>query len=161
MASRSVADRRTADNSPPIFVIITILVLALGGGAFWWLDYQSRHQVTSRPVLTAEARGYLKNLALSEVQMQANESYMKQEVVEINGKIANNGDRLVKLVEINCVFKDVYGQVVLRERVAIAGRQEGELRPGENKNFRLAFDSIPQSWNKVMPDLVIAQILFG
>ena len=141
-------------------IIVVPVLLALGGGGFWWLDYQSRHQVSQRPTLTAEARGYLKNLALSEVSMQANESYLKQEVVEINGKISNNGDRVVKLVEINCVFHDAYGQVVLRERVAIAGRKAGDLRPGETKNFRLAFDSIPQSWNKQMPDLVIAQILF-
>ena len=108
-------------------------------------------------MLTPEARAYLKNLALSEVQMQANESYLKQEVVEINGKIGNKGDRVLKLVEINCVFHDPYGQVVLRERVAIAGRQMGDLRPGETKSFRFAFDSIPQSWNKQMPDLVIAR----
>jgi hypothetical protein len=149
-----------ADKSPSRMIFVVPVLLALGGGGFWWLDYQSRHQVSQRPTLTAEARGYLKNLALSEVSMQANESYLKQEVVEINGKISNNGDRVVKLVEINCVFHDAYGQVVLRERVAIAGRKAGDLRPGETKNFRLAFDSIPQSWNKQMPDLVIAQILF-
>ena len=160
MAGSGTISRKSADKSPPVFAIIVALMLLIGGGAFWWLDYQSRHRVTERPVLTTEARGYLKNLALSEVEMQANESYMKQEVVEINGKIANNGDRTLKLVEINCVFKDVYGQVVLRERVAIAGTQNGVLQPGENKNFRLAFDSIPQSWNKLMPDLVIARILF-
>ena len=113
-----------------------------------------------RDQVSDEARGYLKNLALSDVSMQANESYLKQEVVEIDGKVTNKGDRIVKLVEVNCVFHDAYGQVVLRERVAIAGRKAGDLRPGETKSFRLAFDSIPQSWNKQMPDLVIAQILF-
>ena len=137
---------------------IAVVALAMGGGAWWLLGRNAASE--PRPVLTAEARGYLKNLALSEVQMQANESYMQQAVVEIVGKIGNNGDRVVKLVEINCVFHDVYGLVVLRERVAIAGRKAGELRPGATKNFRLAFDSIPESWNKQMPDLIIAQILF-
>ena len=137
---------------------IAVVALAMGGGAWWLLGRNASSE--PRPVLTSEARGYLKNLALSEVQMQANESYMQQAVVEIVGKIGNNGDRVVKLVEINCVFHDVYGLVVLRERVAIVGRKAGELRPGATKNFRLAFDSIPESWNKQMPDLVIAQILF-
>jgi hypothetical protein len=150
-----------ADKSPPVLLIVLVAVLALGGGAFWWLDYQSRHHVQQGPVLTTEARAYLKNLQLSEVQMQAAESYLKQAVVEIGGKIGNNGDRVVKLVEINCIFRDAYGQVVLRERMTIAGGKTGELRPGEAKTFRLAFDSIPESWNKQMPDLVIAQILFG
>ncbi len=67
-----------------------------------------------------------------------------------------------KLVEINCVFKDVYGQVVLRESASPSPADGmGALQLGEIKNFRLAFDSIPESWNKLMPDLVIAQILFG
>ena len=149
-----------ADKNQSILLIVGVVVLIMGG-AGWWLLARGDRAESNRPVLTAEARGYLKNLALSEVQMQANESYLKQAVVEIDGKIGNNGDRVVKLVEINCVFHDAYGLVVLRERVAIAGRKTGDLRPGETKSFRLAFDSIPESWNKQMPDLVIAQILFG
>ena len=152
------ADRET--KSPPVLLIAAAVVLGLGAAAFWWLDYQSRHAVAQGPVLTTDARAYLKNLQLSEVQMQAAESYLKQAVVEIGGKIGNNGDRVVKLVEVNCVFRDAYGQVVLRERMAIAGRKTGDLKPGETKAFRLAFDSIPESWNKQMPDLVISQIVF-
>jgi len=147
-----------ADKNQSLFVAIAVVALAMAGGAWWLLGRNGPGE--PRPVLTAEARGYLKNLALSEVQMQANESYMQQAVVEIAGKIGNQGDRVVKLVEINCIFHDVYGLVVLRERVAIAGRKAGELRPGATKSFRLAFDSIPESWNKQMPDMVIAQILF-
>ena len=150
-----------ADSKGPSPLIVAVaVVLALGGAAFWWLDYQSRHQSNQRPVLTPEARAYLKNLALSEVTMQANESYLKQAVTEIDGKISNKGDRIAKLVEINCVFHDAYNQVVLRERMTIAGRKTGDLKPGDTKSFRLAFDDLPESWNKQMPDLIIAQILF-
>jgi hypothetical protein len=51
--------------------------------------------------------------------------------------------------------------VVLRERVPIVSRKIGGLAPGEIKNFRLAFDNIPESWNQALPQLVIAQIVFG
>ena len=156
-----MADKAQTEKSVPVFGIIVALALALGAGAFWWLDYQSRHRTTEHPVLTAEARAYLKSLALSEVQMEANESYLKQEVVEINGKIGNKGDRVLKLVEINCVFTDAYGQVVLRERVPIVSQKIGGLAPGEIKSFRLAFDNIPESWNQMLPQLVIAQIVFA
>ena len=93
--------------------------------------------------------------------MQAAESYLKQAVVEIGGKIANNGDRVVKLVEINCVFYDPYGQVVLRERVPIVSKKMGRLAPGETKAFRLAFDNVPEAWNQVMPSMIIARIDFS
>ena len=142
--------------------MISILagVLAVGGGAFWWLDYQSKHMKVEAPVLTPEAKAYVSSLKLSEVDMKAHESYLKQAVVEITGKITNNGARVLKLVEINCVFYDAYGQLVLRERLPIAGRKTGDLRPGDTKAFRLPFDNIPQSWNQAMPQLVIARIVF-
>jgi len=65
------------------------------------------------------------------------------------------------VVEINCVFYDPYGQLVLRERVTVVGRRTGPLAPGDKKSFRLAFDNIPESWNQQLPALVIAQIVFG
>jgi hypothetical protein len=82
-------------------------------------------------------------------------------VVEITGRIGNEGSRVLRLVEINCIFSDAYGQVVLRERVPIVSRKIGGLAPGEIKNFRLPFDNIPESWNQMMPQLVIAQIEFA
>jgi len=158
-----VADKAATEKySLPWPMIIGLAgALVAGGAGFWWLDYSARHSRTEAPVLTPEAKTYVRSLKLSEVEMKAHESYLKQAVVEIVGKITNSGDRTLKLVEINCVFRDAYGQVVLRERVAIAGRKAGDLAPGQTKSFRLAFDNIPGSWNQALPDLVIAQIIFG
>jgi hypothetical protein len=49
---------------------------------------------------------------------------------------------------------------VLRERVSIVRPRSGGLKPGETKSFRLAFDSMPQSWNQALPQMVIAGIRF-
>lgn len=92
--------------------------------------------------------------------MSAREDYFKQRIVEITGNIQNAGDRLLQIVEINCVFYDPYGQVVLRQRVPIVGSKAGGLSPGATKPFRLPFDNIPDSWNNVMPQMVIARIAF-
>jgi hypothetical protein len=103
----------------------------------------------------------VRTLQLMDVDMQKHESYMKQAVVEITGRSATMAIRTLRVVEINCVFYDPYGQLVLRERVPIVGQKIGGLAPGEIKNFRLAFDNIPDSWNQALPQLVIAQIVFG
>jgi len=145
----------------PTSLVVGAIVVALGFGAWWFYDYWGHTHPPAPPVLTAEAKQYVRSLQLSEVEMKAAESYMKQKVVEITGKIANNGPRAINVVEINCVFRDAYGQVVLRERVAIVGRRTGTLAPSDKKSFRLAFDNIPESWNQGLPDLVIAQIVFG
>ena len=112
------------------------------------------------PTLTDQAKAYVRNLKLAEVEMKATDSLMGGQLVEILGKITNNGDRDLKQVDLNCVFYDPYGQVILRQRSSIVRPKLGGLKPGETKPFRLPFDTIPQSWNQTMPQMVIAGILF-
>ncbi len=151
----------TEQKSIPVAVLVVALVVILGAGFFLYLDRASRQPAPSPAPLTAEAKAYVHSLQLMDVDMQKHESYMKQAVVEITGKIGNNGGRNLRVVEINCVFYDPYGQLVLRQRVPIVSQKIGGLAPGEIKNFRLAFDNIPDSWNQALPQLVIAEIVFG
>lgn len=136
------------------------LVLVLGLGGFFYLDRASKKAPPEPPPLTGEARAYAGKLKLTNVEMKAHESYLKQSVVEIVGNIQNVGDRVVKTVEIRCVFYDAYGQVVLRERVPIVSPKIGAVSPEQIKAFRLPFDNVPESWNQVMPQLVMAGIEF-
>lgn len=137
-------------------VIVTLaLGLAVFGGMLWYANRP--RPVTGPPPLTPEAKAYVRNLHLSDVGMKATESYVKQTVTEIEGKITNTGDRTVRQADVFCVFYDAYGQVVLRERVKIVIT---DLKPGETRTFRLPFDDIPEGWNNQMPQLVIARIEF-
>ncbi len=141
----------------PIYIVGAVLVL--GGAMFAYLE---RSKPTSPDLpLTPEAKAYVRNLKLADVDMKASESYFKQVVVEISGKIENAGDRDLSVVEIYCVFYDTYGQLVLRKRLPIVSQRMGGLKPGETKSFRLPFDEIPESWNHAMPQLVIAGIKFS
>jgi hypothetical protein len=124
------------------------------------MRYLDRHANGDIP-LTDEARAYTRNLQLSDVEMKASENYFQQAVVEIEGKIANTGARPLDTVEIYCVFRDPYGQLVLRRRLAIVSPRMGGLKPGETKSFRLPFDDLPASWNQAMPQLVIAGVKFS
>ena len=159
-ADSSNTKTEVAKFSIPVPLVVGAIIVMLGLGAWGFLDYWERTHPPAPAVLTAEAKQYVHSLQLSEVEMKATESYMKQKVVEITGKIANSGDRTLNLVKINCVFRDAYGQVVLRDPVIVVGPRTGKLAPGEKKSFRLAFDTIPESWNQSLPDLVIAQIIF-
>ena len=107
---------------------------------------------------SAEAKAYVRNLQLSDVTMKATESYARQVITEIEGKVMNTGNRTVEFAEVACIFRDSIGQLVLREKATIVKRP---LRPGETQAFRLPFDDIPESWNNQMPQLVIVQIRFS
>ena len=157
-----VSKSKTAPPKPsiPPMAIVIGLVLVLGLGGFFYLDRAAKKPPPAPPPLTGPARAYARNLKLTNVEMKAHESYLKQSVVEIVGNIQNTGDRVVKLVEITCIFYDAYGQVVLRERVPIVSTKIGALAPEQIKPFRLPFDNVPESWNQVMPQLVMAGIEF-
>jgi hypothetical protein len=145
--------------------VALLAVLAIAGIALVaaWLLIRGGPRPPQAPVLTTEARAYIHSgsLKLSDVSMGAKENFARQTLVEITGKITNAGDRPLRLVEIYCIFYDPSGRVVLRERVPIVSGRMGGLMPGETKEFRLPFDTLPESWNQALPDLVIAQIVFG
>jgi hypothetical protein len=153
-------DRRSG-GVPVALIVIVVLVVMAGGVLLWLAPWRSRE--TPPPQLTQDARLYVRagHLALSEVEMKASENFAKQTLIEITGRITNKGDKTVNLVEITCVFRDPYGMVVFRERMPIVGSRTGALKAGETKTFRLPFDTIPETWNQALPELVIAQILFG
>lgn len=112
------------------------------------------------PASPEEAKLYIKQLALSDFEMKASESFGGQELVELTGKITNQGSRALQRVDLNCVFADPYGQPVLRETVPIVRADKGGLAPGETKPFRLAFDNVPKSWNQSTPQMVMAGLVF-
>jgi hypothetical protein len=149
--------KRRTQIGVPIYVAGACAALALS--VFGYMQYAAKHAPVDAP-LTPEAKAYVKNLQLGDVEIKANKSYLNQMVVEIDGKIGNNGDRPLDTVEIYCVFRDSYGQLVLRSRVPIVSPRMGGLKPGETKTFRLPFDEIPESWNQQMPQLVIAGVKF-
>ncbi|HEY1239303.1 MAG TPA: DUF3426 domain-containing protein [Bryobacteraceae bacterium] len=144
---------------PPVAIVIGVVLLA-GAAGFLYLDRASKQPPAPPSPLTSDAKQYVRNLKLSGVDMSAHEDYFKQKIVEITGMIQNAGDRSLQVVEINCVFYDPYGQVVLRQRVPIVSQKVGGLAPGETKPFRLPFDNLPESWNNAMPQMVIAGIEF-
>jgi hypothetical protein len=140
-------------NKTALYMLVAVLLA--GAFGFWYL---SRPQPSNTlPPMRPEDKAYVHNLQLSDVTMKATESYVKQTVTEIEGKITNTGNRTVKQAELYCVFYNVYGEVVIRERVSIIN---GVLKPGETRQFRLPFDDIPAGWNNQLPQLVIARIEF-
>ena len=139
----------------PLAIIAALVPIV--GGVVWYMEKHPSGPPDVAP-LTGDAKAYVKNLKLANVEMKATANYVGATVVEVLGQITNNGDRTLQRVELTCVFYDVSGLVVFRQRVPIV---KSMLKPGETRNFRLPFEGIPQSWNQVLPTLVIANIAFS
>ena len=152
---------KKAGGGMPVGTVVFALAAVVGvaGGYFFYQDWMDRAPLL--PQLAEEAKAYLPQLELSDVGMKAEESFLQQTIVSIEGKLTNQGDRVLRAVDIHCVFREPYGQEVGRELVRIVGRRGNELPPGETRSFRLAFDNVPGEWNQALPDLYIAQVVFA
>jgi hypothetical protein len=150
----------TRDKLPFAFVLSGALVLVAVVAGLFYLRKPGPEKAQNGPA-SAEAKAYVSNLVLSDVSMKAAENLMQQQVVEIEGRITNNGPRPVQSVEVYCLFRGVDGHEIRRERVPIVPPKAAPVKPKETRLFRLAFDDLPDGWNQGMPTLVIAQITFA
>lgn len=154
MAS-SIPSQEKSNLIVPLVIVAALIPIVAG---VWWYFDREANRPAPKPLLTAEAREYVKNLKLAGVEMKATANYTGAAIIEITGQITNSGDKTVSRIELNCVFYDTMGQVVLRERVPIV---KTLLKPGETRAFRLPFEGLSENWNRAMPQLVIAQITFA
>lgn len=146
--------------SVPVLICAVVVLIALIAAGVYLLRTPSQTAVTQTGA-SAEAKAYLPYLELSDESMKAAENFMKQRVVEVDGKITNKGPRALELVSVYCLFRGVDGREVHRERVPIVQAKGTPLKPGETRDFRLPFDSLPDAWNQAVPTMAIAQITFA
>ncbi len=152
----AIAPRRV----PAAAVIIGgVIGAAVVAGTLYYLARPAPK--TSETAASAEARAYVSHLRLSDVTMKASENFMKQQVVEIEGKIANNGPRPLRSVDIYCIFHGIDGHELHRERVPIVRSNGSPLGANQSRPFRLPFDSLPDGWNQAVPQMYIAGINFA
>ena len=142
---------------PMLIAAAVFAALAAAGYYRWKADAEA---APAGPVLTAAARAYLPHLDLRDVTMSAAESALGHTLVEIVGAIENLGGKPIRSVKLNCVFYEINGIELDRVPAAIVRANAG-LPPGGKREFRLAFDAIPEGWNQTMPNLFIAEIVFG
>lgn len=141
-------------------LVVLAMVVAAVIAAFFYLSRPATKSPQTGPA-SGEAKAYVSNLQLSDVSMKASENFMRQQVVEIEGKIANHGPRSLQAVDIYCIFYGIDGQEIYRERVPIVQSKGAPLKADDVRSFRLPFDSLPDGWNQALPRMVIARIAFG
>jgi hypothetical protein len=153
-----VATKKGEEKSVNVPLVIVLALLPVVAGVIWYANKRASEPAPSPGVASAEAKAYVRNLKLGGVEMKATENFAGGAVIEITGNITNAGDRPLNRIELSCVFYDVSGLVVLKERVPIV---RSTIKPGETKAFRLPFEGVPQSWNQALPQMVIAEIIFA
>ena len=154
------AEQRKEKPGLPVGMIAgAVFCAAVLAGLFLLVRMQSSPSGSAR--IAPEVEAYLPHLAVGELRMSAEENFLGQQVVYLEGQIANRGDRIVRQLAVRVYFRDSLNQVILRDDrdVVRTGRPGATpLASGETREFRLLFDHIPDSWNRQLPQFQLVSM---
>jgi hypothetical protein len=149
-----------AGRSTGLLIAVVAAVLGIILGTAVWLAHRRSTRSQPQAALTAEERGYLEHIVISDVQVSAATNLLGDVVTYLDAKVANNGTKAVRQLDIRLEFSDMLNQVVLREtRHPITPRMP-PLAPGETRTFRSTFERMPAEWNQAPPSITPVALHF-
>jgi Protein of unknown function (DUF2393) len=140
-------------------VLVVVVVLVLAG----------RHKTVAPNTLQPPA-AYAASLPLSQIAMSESTSLSGGKSTYVDGHIRNTGDQTVSGITVQVIFRndeamppqiDTVPLSLIRTREPYIDTQSvasSPLKPGDERDFRLIFESIPANWNMQTPEIRIIQV---
>lgn len=141
-----------------VLAVVVVVVLEHGKGAA---------KVTP---ITAAADPYADSLPLSALVMSESGNLAGGKVTYLDGHIANKGTKTVAGVTVQVLFRNSAQEVaqnesqllkIVRTRdpyIDIEPVSAAPLKPGDERDFRLIFDSVTPNWDGAYPQLRILHV---
>jgi hypothetical protein len=140
-------------------VLVVVVVLVLAG----------RHK-TAAPTTVQQLAAYAASLPLSQLAMSESTSLSGGKSTFVDGHIQNAGSQTVSGITVQVLFRndeamppqiETLPLSLIRTREPYIDTQPvsaAPLKPGDGRDFRLIFESIPANWNTQMPEIRIIQV---
>lgn len=149
-------------------ILAAALLLAVAGGLVWFLSRgKSAPAVTPA---TAKLDPYAASLAITNLAMSESSNLAGGKVTYLDGQITNQGQRTVTAISVQVLFHDYAHEIAWNEtqslqlirthdpEVDTQPVSAAPLKPGDQREFRLIFDSVPDSWDGAYPDLRLVHV---
>lgn len=111
------------------------------------------------PKPTQEAYDYLAKLNITDIHLSAEGNLLGHDVVMVDAKMTNTGNRVVTMLRLRLYFYDYQGKLVLREEQDVITPNMQPLYAGETRDFQLRFDTLPPTWNIQPPQFQLVSLL--
>lgn len=156
-------------NWLPLAIAAGVVVLV---AAIVIVTLQRGHQPQAVTPISATPDPYAASLPVSDLAMSESSNLAGGKVTYVDGHITNKGSRTVTGITIQVLFHNVAQEVtrndtqpmkLIRTRepyVDIQPVSAAPLVPGDERDFRLAFDSAPPDWDGAYPQLRITHVDF-
>jgi hypothetical protein len=140
-------------------VLVVVIVLVLAG----------RHKAAAPPTVQPLA-AYAASLPLSQLAMSESTSLSGGKSTFIDGHVQNTGPQTVSGITVQVLFRneeamppqiDTLPLSLVRSKEPYIDTQSvasAPLKPGDERDFRLIFESIPANWNSQMPEIRIIKV---
>lgn len=148
------------------WVVAGVVVLAVVVA----LVFAGRHKAGPPANTVLPLAAYAANLPLSQFAMSESTSLSGGKSTFVDGHIHNAGSQTVTGITVQVLFRNDEGMPPQVETLPLALIRTREpyidtepvgaapLRPGDDRDFRLIFESIPENWNVQMPEVRIVQV---
>lgn len=148
--------------------ISAAVILAIAGGLILFLS-RGKTATTVTPI-SAQPDPYAASLPISNLSMSESSNLAGSKVTYLDGQIANQGSRTITAISVQVLFRDYAHEVawnetqplqIIRTRDPYVDTEPvsaAPLRPGDQRDFRLAFDSVPDSWDGAYPEIRVVHV---
>jgi hypothetical protein len=148
--------------------IAAVVVLAIVGGLVLYFE-RSKPTPQATPI-SASLDPYAASLPISNLAMSESANLAGGKVTYLDGQIANTGNRTIASITVQVLFRDPAHEVAQNETQSlklIRMRQPyidvepvsaAPLKPGDQRDFRLIFDTVAQDWDGAYPEVRIIHV---
>jgi hypothetical protein len=143
-----------------VVIVVAVVVFVTSRG---------RNESSVAPV-TAAADPYAMNLPITNLAMSESSNLAGGKVTYIDGHIANKGTKTVTGVNVQVLFRNFAHEVaqnetqpmmLIRTRDPYVDTQPvsaAPLKPGDERDFRLSFDTVTPNWDGAYPEIRILRV---
>jgi hypothetical protein len=154
-------------NWMPMAVAAGLVLLVVGVIIF---VTNRNHNPSEVAPVTAAADPYSANLAISNIAMSESANLAGGKVTYLDGHLANKGTKTVSGITAQVLFRNFAHEVAQNESqpmmlirthdpyIDTQPVAAAPLKPGEERDFRLSFDSVTPNWDGAYPEIRILRV---
>jgi hypothetical protein len=133
------------------WVVAALIVVVLVGA----LVFFGRKKPVAAPSTLQPADAYAASLPLTQFAMSESENLTGGKQTYLDGEIVNTGGRTVTAVTVQVVFQN---DEDLAPQIDTEPVSAQPLKPGDEREFRLTFETVPENWNQQMPEVRVIRV---
>ena len=149
-------------------IAAAVVLAVIAGLAIFMGRGKSGPQVTP---INAPLDAYAANLPVSNLAMSESSNLAGSKLTYLDGHITNQGNRTITAITVQVLFRDYAHEVAQNETLPlmlIRTRQPyvdvepvsaDPLKPGDQRDFRLIFDTVADSWDGQYPQVRIIHVV--